>query len=213
MAIIYSFGDSITYGAWDVERSGWAARLRQYLDDLQEKNPDYYCLFYNLGIPGETTDGLVKRFENETNARKSEREEPVFIFAYGANDSAIHSVENKFRVSREAFKDNLKQTIKKASAFSEKILLVNIIPVDEKKNGVPGKKIVRLNKYMEEYNMVLRELADQFKLPLVDVYSIFMKAGHEKLLNVDDGLHPNAEGHQIMFEAIKPVVQKMLGWE
>jgi lysophospholipase L1-like esterase len=212
MAIIYAFGDSITYGAWDIQKSGWATQLRQFLDNLQEKNPDYYCLFYNLGIPGETTDGLVKRFENELTAREREGEEAIFIFAFGANDAAYLSNENKFRVSKEKFKMNLEQVIGKTLAISKKILVVNILPIVEKMNSSPRNGKIRLNKYMDEYNSVLQELADRFKLQLIDINSVFMKAGHEKLFIPDDGLHPNDEGHQIMFETIRPEVQEMLGW-
>ncbi len=212
MAIIYAFGDSITYGAWDIKKSGWATQLRQFLDDLQEKNPDYYCLFYNLGIPGETTDGLVKRFENELTAREREGEEAVFIFAFGANDAAYLSNEKSLRVSKEDFKINLEKVIKKATVISKKILIVNILPVIEKMNSTPRNGKIRLNKYMDEYNYVLREMADQFKVRLIDVNSVFMKVGHENLFIKDDGLHPNDEGHRIMFETIKPIVQELIGW-
>ncbi|MBU6427091.1 SGNH/GDSL hydrolase family protein [Patescibacteria group bacterium] len=212
MAVIYAFGDSITYGAWDIKNSGWATRLRAYLDDIQEKNPNYYGLFYNLGIPGETTDGLVKRFENETNAREREGEEAVFIFAFGANDAAFLAAQNKFRVSKEDFWTNLETVIKKALDISKNILIVNILPVIEVMNRDRNGK-TRSNKYMEEYNQVLKQLADQFGLRFVDAYSLFIETGHEKLFIQDDGLHPNDKGHELMFNAIRPVVQEMIGWK
>lgn len=69
MAQIFCFGDSITYGAWDVANSGWAQKLRIYLDKKQEEDDSLYFLTYNLGIPGEATDSLVNRFLSETKAR------------------------------------------------------------------------------------------------------------------------------------------------
>ena len=90
-------GDSITYGAWDIQGSGWASRLRLYLDGVQEKDESKYFLTYNLGIPGENTDGLVGRFESEFKARsRNEDEESVFVFAYGANDSVFFKSTNEF---------------------------------------------------------------------------------------------------------------------
>ena len=213
MAIIYAFGDSITYGAWDIQKSGWATCLRQFLDELQEKNPDYYGLFYNLGIPGETTDGLVKRFTAETSAREREDEEAMFIFAFGANDAAFLPADQKFRVSKEDFKTNLSQVLERALSISKKILLINILPVVEAMNSTPRNGKIRLNKYMQEYNSVLDELSQQFGLQLVDVYSVFVKAGHDRLFIPDDGLHPNEKGHKLMFETIRPAVQKMIGWK
>ena len=212
MAIIYAFGDSITYGAWGIKSSGWANLLRQHLDDLQEKNPEYYCLFYNLGIPGETTEGLLNRFDNETNARVKKNEESIFIFAFGANDAVFSTSENKFRVSKDEYENNLSKVLEKAGKISKKILLVNILPVVESmNNGRNGK--TRNNQYMEEYNLILQKLANRFELKLVDVNSVFMKAGYEKLFVQEDGLHPNDEGHQLIFETIKPVLQEMIGWE
>lgn len=114
MTVIYAFGDSITYGAWGIQTSGWAALLRQYLDDLQEKNSNYYGLFYNLGIPGETTTGLLNRFDNEVKARIRVNDESVFIFAFGANDAVFLVSENKFRTSKDEFENNLSIVFEKA---------------------------------------------------------------------------------------------------
>ncbi len=212
MAVIYSFGDSITYGAWGIKSSGWATLLRQHLDELQEKNPDYYALFYNLGIPGETTAGLVKRFENETRARVRETDKAVFIFAFGANDAAFLPLENKFRVSKEEFEKNLTSVLEKASQISEKIIIVNILPVVEALNSQPRNGKTRLNIYMQEYNGILESVAKKFNSSFIDVHSVFMKKGYETLLIPEDGLHPNDVGHEIMFDTIKPIVQKLLGW-
>lgn len=212
MAIIYAFGDSITYGAWDIQKSGWVSLLRQYLDELQADNSEYYGLVYNLGIPGETTDGLVKRFEVETKARERDEGDAVFIFAFGANDSAFLPALNKFRVSKEDFKDNLAKVIGQALSITSKIVLVNILPVVESKNSISRNGKVRLNKYIQEYNDVLNGLAKKFGLRLIDVYSKFVEMDYEDLFDENDGLHPNDNGHQFMFEIIKPFVQELIGW-
>ena len=122
MAVIYAFGDSITYGAWDVAGSGRASRLRVWIDAKADKDAEYYCLLYNLGIPGETTRGLVKRFETEIKARDrdSENENAVFIFAFGANDSALLDNEGNFAVSIDEFGSNLAGVIEKAKTISKK---------------------------------------------------------------------------------------------
>jgi lysophospholipase L1-like esterase len=51
------FGDSITWGAYDPERGGWVNRLR---NDLEKKEIESY----NLGISGDTTADLLKRFNS-----------------------------------------------------------------------------------------------------------------------------------------------------
>ncbi len=209
MAVIYAFGDSVTYGAWDVEKSGWATRLRVFLDEKQQKDPSLYYLLYNLGIPGETTEGLVKRFDHETQARRRGDEEVIFIFAFGANDNAYLVSKERFRISKEEYISNLNTVITKARVISPKILILNITPVIDEANALPRNDKVRSNKYVTEYNEALEIFAKEKDVTLVDVYSVFMKAGYESLFD-EDGLHPNTEGHQLIFKAVKSVVEKML---
>jgi len=109
MAKIFCFGDSLTYGAWDISSSGWVSRLRMFLDKKQSADPDLYFLTYNLGICGETTDSLVNRFLPEMKARIKAGDDNVFIFAYGTNDSAFISSQNDFSVKADDFKKNLEK--------------------------------------------------------------------------------------------------------
>ena len=210
MPIIYAFGDSITYGSWDAKFSGWANRLRISMDKKHELDPDFWVLTYNLGIPGEKTSGLLKRFELEFSARIKEdrNEEQIFIFAYGANDSAFIPSQNKHRTSREEFESNLDQVIKKAKAISDKILMLNITPVVESITAMDEKReSSRLNKYIEKYNGVIEKLAFNHEVRVVDVYGEFNKHDHTELLD-EDGLHPNAKGHELIFTLVKSSLEK-----
>jgi acyl-CoA thioesterase-1 len=206
MAIVYCFGDSITYGAWDIERGGWANRLRNHLDDLQLKDSSLYYLCYNLGIPGDTTDGLAERFDIELAVRKrhDKGEESIFVFAFGANDSVFKPTKNDFSVPIDRFVANMDAVIRKASAISQKIILVNILPCDEAilADRYIGKDKVRLNSNVEAYNKALATFAADRKLPLVDVYSEYVKRDFKLLLS-EDGLHPNEKGHEVIFQEVK----------
>lgn len=72
------FGDSITQGYNDFDNGGWADQLKIYFN---KENPDHS--FFNLGISGDNTEDLLKRFKVEVEARNPE----VFIIAIGINDS------------------------------------------------------------------------------------------------------------------------------
>jgi len=66
---ILVFGTSTTYGAWDSE-GGWVARLRKFLDEKTiSSNYKSEGLIYNLGVSGDKTEDVLKRFEPETKAR------------------------------------------------------------------------------------------------------------------------------------------------
>lgn len=202
MAQVYAFGDSITYGAWDIKDSGWASLLRKYFDDKAEKDPQFYGLVYNLGIPGETTEGLVKRFKPETEARFRKGEEYIFLFAFGANDSALILSKGEFKVSVEDYIRNLDTVLEDAKTYSTKLVLLNTTPVVEKVTAhVESKDKSRLNEYVERYNMALDELARRHNVPVLDVYSVFRQHDLESLF-CEDGLHPNETGHRIIFDLV-----------
>ena len=62
---LFIFGDSISFGAWDT-KGGWAQRLKNHYDKLVvESDFDFYCLTYILGVSGDTTEDLLKRFDFE----------------------------------------------------------------------------------------------------------------------------------------------------
>lgn len=213
MAQIFCFGDSITYGAWDVANSGWAQRLRIYLDKKQEEDSDLYFLTYNLGVPGETTDGLVSRFLLEIKARirEEKQEENIFIFAYGANDAAVIPSLNKFRVGLEYFKNNLENTVDQAKKFGNKIFILNIAPVNEEFTAAPvNEDMSRLNKNIEIYNKRIKEMADNKGIYFVDVNLAFMNNDYKSLF-CEDGLHPNESGHEIIFNELLKILKPVIG--
>lgn len=51
------FGTSNTLGCFD-EKGGWADRLKQYCIRKHLEAPDYFCLIYNLGVSGDTSEDL-----------------------------------------------------------------------------------------------------------------------------------------------------------
>lgn len=202
---ILIFGDSITYGAWDLE-GGWAARLRKFLDKkVIESNFEFYCLTYNLGISGDTSRDILKRFEFETKIMISERDrETIFIFAIGANDAAFSRKNNVSRVSLEKFQSNLYKLINLARKFSSKIIFCGLLPVDEIKttpiswNGDISYK----NAYIQEYNEVLKSVCGESGIYFIDILDKIMKEPDYKNL-LEDGAHPNSMGHQKIFKMVK----------
>ena len=97
--IICLFGDSITWGAWDTERGGWGARLRNYFE-----TNDYDIELYNCGVSGDTTDELIKRFDVECTARAPK----IIIIAIGINDSLYINSEDNPQTPLHKFQDNVK---------------------------------------------------------------------------------------------------------
>lgn len=110
---ILCFGDSITYGEYDGVFGGWVDLLkREFLSRFHSGKNE--VLVFNLGIGGETSKGILKRFSIESEARKSDEKNIVFL-AFGANDLAIK--EGDFLVNPGQFHQNMKTLLQLAKAF------------------------------------------------------------------------------------------------
>ncbi len=200
---IYCFGDSITRGEYDAVSGGWANKLVTYFFSKGLENGIHNTHeVYALGISGETSVEALSRIESEFLVRIDKDMQPVLIFAYGANESAFYVSESRFAISKDAFKDSLKNFVAIANKYNAKTILVNITPVIEEKNKEPNHRgKVRSNKYVEEYNEIVKQVADEESVELANVYSLFNEAGLDSLF-IDDGLHPNSLGHEIIFDAV-----------
>ncbi len=207
MAQIFIFGDSITFGQWD-KKGGWAERLKNDLSSRSvTSNQENYFEVHNLGVPGDTTQDLLERFEEEFNARYDKEEETVFIFAIGINDSAILTKDKTNSISKEAFRRNTKELADCARKYSSKLFFVELTPVEEEKTNPWGllRQKAYLNSEIEEYNRILIELCEDNSLPFVAVMDKFRSDCKNCL---EDGLHPNSQGHEYIFERVKRILEQ-----
>ena len=199
------FGDSITYGEYDGVFGGWVDILKRYALQKYNEGGNELILF-NLGIGGETSEGLVKRIRNEITARNAENGNVVFI-GYGANDLAVK--DQKQIVNPEEFKANLTEAIQQAQDFSKEIYLVSILPISEKIAGeISATGKIRMNEDILVYNEVLKNIASENSLIYIDFHSAFF-ADKEVLLS-KDGVHPNEKGYGMMAEIAIPIIEKYL---
>ncbi|MEM5791138.1 MAG: GDSL-type esterase/lipase family protein [Candidatus Aenigmatarchaeota archaeon] len=206
MTEICVFGDSITYGAHDREFGGWVQRLRKFLEEKSKLDPQLYFNIYNLGISGDTTAGLLKRFEVEAKARLTELEEgeeAIIIFAIGINDSQYLHDRGSLRTPEKEFRANIEKLIDSAKKFTSKIVFIGLTPVDEQKTTpIPWdtNKSYK-NQYIQKYNQIIKSVCEKKKVLFIEIFEKWIKANYKNLL--DDGLHPNSKGHEILFENIK----------
>lgn len=200
------FGDSITYGEYDGILGGYVDILKRYChaEFYQNNTNEINC--FNLGIGGETTEGLIKRFEIEVQARYSPDENLIF-FLYGANDLAEKN--NVELVSLSDFEANLSQMISHAKEFTKNVYLISILPISKTVDGikVPERKF-RTTQKIELYNQKLKELAAQNDVEFIDIFSSF-DANKEVFLS-KDGVHPNEKGYDFIATQIKPILEKYL---
>lgn len=207
MANVLVFGDSIAYGAWDLQ-GGWIKRLREFLEEKNSDDLTECPLVYNLGISGDTSTGLLERFESEIKPRVEEGEETIIIIAIGQNDAQFLHDENRLRTSKEEFRQNLQKLISLAKRFSDRIVFVGLVPVDENRVApIPwDMNKFYLNKNIREYNSAIKEVCEQKGAKFIDIFEEFVKTDYKRLLY--EGLHPNSAGHKKIFELVKKELVK-----
>ena len=206
MTQILIFGASTTYGAWDSE-SGWVQRLRKYIDDkIIKSNYELYHLVYNLGIDGDNSKGLLKRFKKESKPRMWKGEETIFIFSIGANDSLFNNRTKKNKISLDDYKSNFREILKQAKEHTKNIIILGLMPVDETKvDPVPWLKTHSYkNEIISQYNKTAENLAEEEQVNFISMYNHFINKNYNDFLS--DGVHPNAEGHKQMFEIVKNIL-------
>ena len=189
MSSICIFGDSTTWGAFDIEKGGWVQRLRTFIELSMEELTE----IYNCGVSGDNTENLLMRFNNEAKSRKADK----IIFAIGINDSSYIDSKNHLMVPIKKFRENLELLIKQARGFTNDITFVGLTPVDDSKTKPWIENIFYNNENILKYNAIIESVAKENKLEFISVYNLLTKD------DLYDGLHPNSSGHQKIFETIK----------
>ncbi len=210
MKDVFIFGDSITYGQWD-EQGGWVQRLRSSFDQSYIAHRSEMTCFYNLGVPADTTEGVLKRFRNEVAARHKDGKQKVIIFAIGLNDAHFVHKTKRPKFTSEAFTDNLKSLLSQAREVSDKIAFVGLNPVDEGRvTPLPwNPEKSYQNERIAEFNFIIEKLAKDENIFFADVWGSFTKQDHKSFLS--DGLHPNASGHRRIAEKVHAFLTSLDG--
>ncbi len=180
-------GDSIT-DSWDNSSNGGFFPGKPYI---------------NRGISGQTTPQMLVRFRPDVVALKPD----LVVILAGTNDIA----GNTGPMTLESIEDNLASIAELARAHGIRVVMSSVLPVSDYEKTADGQprnqttrrppeQIKALNEWMKKY-------AAENKLTYLDYYSAMIDdKGFLKDELSNDGLHPNAEGYQVM----NPLAEKAI---
>lgn len=158
-------------------------------------------MVYPLGISGNNTDRLLKRFEIEVEARKSEEADLQIIIDIGINDSYYFNAEKRNCIPLENYKKNLLKIIDKSKRYTTDLIFVGLTPVDERVNPVPWEKEISFTiEAVKKYDEALKNLCKENNIPFIEILSKFLETDYKNLLA--DGLHPNTKGHELIYDEV-----------
>ena len=186
---IVILGDSITSG-YDSLSGTSSPILKKKIEQIaQQKSFD---LEVNLqGKNGETTQDALKRVQPVLDAQADK----VLIF-FGANDSAKHR-----NVSPQQFLTNL-------SNLTDQIGSQKVVLLTPPWHNDHYDRLRRSNQFLLEYRTQTLAVADQFQLPVIDVFRQMEIAQPETWLQ-NDGLHFSETGYERLADLIVQSLMKM----
>lgn len=206
------FGDSITQGYWDTN-GGWVERLRSHYDTRQIadlKNRDEPTIF-NLGVSADNSQNILRRITAETTARTRHNKLPVVIVQIGINDSSTNSNGQGVGISLETYKHNLAAIINNIKPLSSQLVFVGLSACDEAKTTpVSWGDFHYTNTSIKQYEDAMQRIAAEHSITFIPVFDAFLKALQDSKNILPDGLHPNNEGHEVMFRIIAPQIASLL---
>jgi acyl-CoA thioesterase-1 len=174
-------GDSLTAGYGLPKHQAFPVRLQEA---LKARGLDVAVV--DGGVSGDTSAGGLARFDWVVGAAKPD----VAIVELGANDG-LRGLDPK------AMADNLDRILAKLAQRKTRVLLAGM-----KAPPNFGRE------YAQDYEAVFPRLAEKHGALL---YPFFLDGvAAQPALNQQDGIHPNAEGVNVIVARILPYVEKLL---
>ncbi len=184
------FGDSVSWGAWDIEKGGWVNRL---WSEVAKRTGTEYVEVYNCSVSGGTSNTILERLEVEARVRSAD----ALIFQTGGNDASYEHTPGNYLVAPDVFRLNLEKIIERAKDITERIVFMDLKNCDESKTmPVSWVDIYYTNDNIHTYQGIMEEVCVKNGVPFLELDELENE-------DFDDGLHPNSEGHRKIFEKVR----------
>lgn len=202
----FCFGNSITQGYWDTD-GGWVSKLNQFLfEKCLEEPENYHFGVHNMGVSGNDSDQLNKRFRSEIEARVSESSDNVILIQIGANDAQFIKSKQEPRVSETDFRDNVEDLIEKSREYADEVIVLGNLYSDIEGSLPWAKDKIVEDEREERYNEIKRNVCSEKNVNFIDFRREFSK--EEFLDKLEDGVHPDGEGHELIFARVKKCLKE-----
>ena len=203
---IVTLGDSITKGVrGGVTNDQTFASLIEQRLTADGRSVDVI----NVGIGGERTDQALQRFDRVLRHHPN-----IVTIMYGTNDSYVDQGKTVSRISVDDYRKNLIEIVARLLSRGIQPVLMTAPRWSDKagKNGIGENPNIKLEPFVQ----ACREVAKEWRVPLVDHFADWMTA-HDAGTDLHDwttdGCHPNPVGHVKLADAMLPVLSETIGSE
>ena len=179
-SVILVLGDSLAAGYGVAKEDSYPAQLEKLLHQR-----GHSAMVKNPSISGSTTASALSRLKWQLKSHVD-----ILLLELGGNDGLRG-------LAISATKKNLEQTIRLAKEQNIKILLAGMkLPANYG------------SQYRSQFSTMFAELAKENKIEWIPF--LLEKVGGKKRFNLEDGIHPNEEGHHQIAKNLLPFVEKLL---
>lgn len=207
---ILIFGDSTAQGYYDLELGGWANRL--FIENMRHKarRTDNPVSIFNASVSGDTTRRIIDRLKTEALARKWEDQPTTLVFAAGVNDAMLDNGQPLS--SPEQYRAELEELYAIARPLAQHIVFVGLEAVNEAESdpwlfNSGTHTLSWTNERIGQFDAMLQDFATEKNAHFVPIFKLFQETQIQGKTLHEDGLHPNAAGHQIIFEQVQIVLK------
>ena len=171
-------GDSFVSGAYDEECLGWVGRIgaaaRRRKHDVSP---------YNLGVRGETSVQIARRWRAEAERRQSPQQEGRLVFEFGVND--VREVNGKRQMEAAQSLAAAREILTASVAWKPTLMIGPPPGGDQPRNA----RVKDLSESMEN-------LCTLLGVPYFDSFTpLLSSATFIASTKAVDGTHPNASGY------------------
>ncbi len=185
MKNICVYGDSLVYGMGDTTEGGWVTRLENKLNNPELK-------FWNFGIPGDTSQDLLNRLEEDIKTKKPDMA-LVFI---GANDTQYNNIKEKTLISPTDYRQNLEKILKIIKQHTKEVIFIGLPRMDDKITTT-WHYLHFCNENLAKYDGVIKKFCEENNLKYISLSDTI------DISDLSDGAHPNAQGYQKITDKIE----------
>lgn len=179
---ILFFGNSLTAGYGLEMDQAWPALIQQIIDSL-----DLEYQVINAGLSGETSSGGLHRID-----WVSQQPIDIFMLELGAND-ALRGLDLK------STRENLRGIL---TFVRDKYPEAQLMVAGMKAPPNMG------SEYTKEFESIFPALAEEFQAALIPF--LLEGVAGDPSLNLEDGIHPNVEGQQIVRDHVWQVLKDVV---
>ncbi|PJN86900.1 DUF459 domain-containing protein [Bacillus sp. mrc49] len=195
---VMAFGDSLTYGKGDKHGEGYVKGLR---DELNNPESDQKVSFWNYGIKGQETDGVIEQLDDYRIHTKLDKAD-TFIVYIGTNDFINSNGGDLTEINDRKIDEGKREYIRHLKKITATLLKKNdkadILVVGLYNPIIDNRKI---EKHIQDYNQSIKDVVKKDErmvfIPTDDLYKNKKKADY-----FSDEIHPNEKGYRLITNRI-----------